>query len=289
MLKLGSSSFCRCFLAFLVVCSLVPTLHGQSSESDLKARLMNKPLYLLGCWRDDYLNFDSAGKLKDISFPVSFTLSGFELQSLHLEQDRLVLEGRRIGLELKDSQQLRVPLNVGKVNQHKDESMRIVIATSPSGDYGAALDAVFANGLAELVPSLPSYWQTYAAEHFVPADSSTSLTASTAVKTTSQDGTSPDAKQARPSGVLKAPKLLHSVEPAFNGAARGLLYGGAVLIHLWVNTDGTPSHLSIDRPVGLGLDERALEAVQKYTFKPATRNDTPVLAELKIEVNFQIF
>jgi TonB family protein len=283
-------SFYSCYLlAFLVVCSLVPSLHGQSSESDLKARLMNNPLYLRGCWRDDYLNFDSAGKLKDISFPVSFTLSGFELQSLHLEQGMLVLEGRRIGLELKDNQQLRVPLNVGKVNQHKDESMRIVIAASPSDDYGAALDTVFANGLAELVPSLPSYWQAYAAKNLLPAGSSTSMTASTTAKTTSQDGTSPSAKQARPGGALKAPKLLHSVDPTFNGAARGLLYGGAVLIHLWVNTDGTPSHLSIDRPVGLGLDERALEAVQKYTFAPATRDGTPVLVELKIEVNFQIF
>lgn len=289
MLKIYSSLCLRCLLAFLSTCALVPTLRAQSSESDLKARLMDKPLYLRGCWRDDTLNFDSAGQLKDNSSPVTFTLSGFELQTVHLKQNKLVLEGRRVGLELRDSKQQRVPLNVGKPGQREDEPMRIEIAASGSGDYGPALEAVFADGLSELVPSLPSYWKAYAAKNFIPAAPSTTPAAAATSDPVQQTASPSDTKPRRIGGGVKPPKLLHAKEPEFNEAARALKYSGVVLINLWLHPDGTVSHLSLVRALGLGLDERALAAVQKYTFSPATMNDTPVLVELNVEVNFQVF
>jgi TonB family protein len=289
MLKHSSSSILLCLLALSSACAFAPALYAQSTESDLKARLMDKPLYLRGCWRDDTLRFDSTGHLKGNSDPVTFTLSGFELQGLHLKQDKLVLEGRRVGLEFRDNKQLRVPLNVGKPNHPEDESMQIDIAASSSGDYGPALDAVFVNDLSELVPSLPSYWKSYATKNFILADPSTTPTASATPDTAPRDAGSPDTKPRRIGGGVKPPKLLHAKEPEFNNAARGLKYSGAVLINLWLYPDGTVSHLSVVRALGLGLDERALAAVQKYTFSPATMNDKPVLVELNIEVNFQIF
>ena len=272
-----------CFVA------LIPALHAQSNEADLKARLMGKPLYLRGYWRDENLRFDSAGKLKTNSSQVTFTLSGFELLALHLKQDKLLLEGRRVGLELGGGKQRRVPLNAGKPNDPVDDTMKIEIASSPSGDYGPALDAIFAEGLAELVPSMPSYWKTYATKNFAPADTTAVPATSTASDPVQQSSGSPDTKPKRIGGAVKPPKLLHSKEPEFNEPARGLKYSGVVLINLWVYPDGTVSHLSLVRALGLGLDERALAAVQKYVFSPATMNDKPVLVELNVEVNFQIF
>ena len=88
---------------------------------------------------------------------------------------------------------------------------------------------------------------------------------------------------------MKPPKVLHMEEPGLTMPRAGLTYGGSVLINLWLSPNGIPSHLSVVKAAGLGLDERALEVVQKYTFAPATRNGTPVLVELRIDVNFQIF
>jgi TonB family protein len=255
---------------------------------------MKQPLYLRGCWRDDTLHFDSSGQLKDDSGPVTFTLSGFDLRSIHLKHDRLILEGRRVGLELHDQKQIRVPLNVGKPNHPEDESMHIEIAASPSGDYGRALDAIFTNGLAELVSSMPLYWKAYAAKNFIPSDSSTTPAAPTASAPTPptpdqrSDG-STDASPRRIGGGVKPPKLLRGKEPEFTDAARGVKYSGVALINFWLQPDGTVSHLSLVHPLGMGLDEHALAAVQKYTFSPATMNDKPVLVELNVEVNFQIF
>jgi TonB family protein len=277
-----------CFFLFVCSCRFPSTLQAQSTEADLNGRLMDKPLYLRGSWRDDNLRFDSAGQLKGKSGPVTFILCGFEFKSLRIKQDKLILEGRRIGLEFSDHKQVRVPLNVGKPGRPEDESMRIEIAASPSGDYGPALDAIFANGLAELVPSMPSYWQPYALKNFTAIDSST--TPGTPVANPAQQpADSPDAKPRRIGDAVTPPKLLRSKEPEFSDAARGLKYSGTVLINLWLQPDGAVSHLSLVRPIGLGLDERALAAVQKYTFSPARMNDKPVLVELNIEVNFQIF
>ena len=103
------------FAFFLVLCScgIPSTLQAQSTEADLNARLMDKPLYLRGRWSNDNLHFDSVGQLKGKSDPVTFILCGFELKSLRIKQDKLILEGRRIGLELSTHKEVRVPLNVG--------------------------------------------------------------------------------------------------------------------------------------------------------------------------------
>jgi TonB family protein len=254
---------------------------------------MDKPLYLRGFWHDDKLHFDSTGHLLGNSDPVTFTLSGFDLKKVHLKQDKLILEGRRVGLELTANKQQRVPINVGKVNNPEDESMHIEIAASPTGDYGPALEAIFVDGLAGLVPSLPFYWTSYAQKNFLPATtaiSSPAVPAASAAPAPIQQPSRPtDAKPRRVGGGIKPPTLLHSTEPEFNEVARRLKYSGIAVVNVWVKPDGAVTHLSIVRGIGLGLDERALIAVQQYKFAPAMQNDNPVLVELSVEVNFQIF
>jgi periplasmic protein TonB len=90
-------------------------------------------------------------------------------------------------------------------------------------------------------------------------------------------------------GGVSAPQLIFSVEPEFSEEARKAKVAGNVLVNLWVDTNGMPSHVHVIRGVGMGLDEKAVEAVKQYKFKPAMENGKPVLVELNVEVNFQIF
>ncbi len=90
-------------------------------------------------------------------------------------------------------------------------------------------------------------------------------------------------------GGVSAPVLIYSVEPEFSEEARKAKVAGNVLVNLWVDTNGLPSHVRVIRGVGMGLDEKAVEAVKQYKFKPAMENGKPVLVELNVEVNFQIF
>jgi len=90
-------------------------------------------------------------------------------------------------------------------------------------------------------------------------------------------------------GGVSAPVLIFSVEPEFSEEARKAKVAGNVLVNLWVDANGNPSHVHVIRGVGMGLDEKAMEAVRQYKFKPAMENGKPVLVELNVEVNFQIF
>jgi len=90
-------------------------------------------------------------------------------------------------------------------------------------------------------------------------------------------------------GGVSQPQLIFSVEPEFSEEARKAKFQGNVLVNLWVGTDGLPSHVRVIRALGMGLDEKAMEAVRQYRFKPAMENGKPVLTEVNVEVNFQIF
>jgi protein TonB len=90
-------------------------------------------------------------------------------------------------------------------------------------------------------------------------------------------------------GGVSAPVLQYAPEPEFSEEARKAKAAGNVLVNLIVDQNGHPQNVHVLRGVGMGLDEKAMEAVRLYRFKPAMENGKPVAVELNVEVNFQIF
>ena len=90
-------------------------------------------------------------------------------------------------------------------------------------------------------------------------------------------------------GSVSAPVVLYQPEPEFSEEARKAKVAGNVLVYLQVDASGRPQHVRVLRGIGLGLDEKAVEAVRQYKFKPAMKNGQPVTVEMNVEVNFQIF
>jgi protein TonB len=90
-------------------------------------------------------------------------------------------------------------------------------------------------------------------------------------------------------GGVRDPVLIHSVEPEFSEDARKHKFSGNVQVYLWVDELGNPSHIRVVRGVGMGLDEKAVEAVRQYKFKPAMKDGKPVKVDMYIDVDFRIF
>jgi protein TonB len=90
-------------------------------------------------------------------------------------------------------------------------------------------------------------------------------------------------------GAVRPPVAIFTPDAEFSEEARKAKFSGNVVVSLWVDENGNPSHIRVARGVGLGLDEKAVEAVRQYKFKPAMLNGKPVKVDLNIEVNFQIF
>src|SRR3569623_512417 len=85
-----------------------------------------------------------------------------------------------------------------------------------------------------------------------------------------------------------APELISKVEPEYSEEARKSKYSGSVLLSIVVNTDGKAEDIKIVKSLGMGLDEKAIEAVQKWRFRPGKNKGTPVKVKAQIEVNFRL-
>jgi TonB family protein len=88
---------------------------------------------------------------------------------------------------------------------------------------------------------------------------------------------------------VKYPRAVYSPEPEYSEPARKAKYQGTCILGLIVGADGTPLSVWITRPLGLGLDEKAIQAVQKWRFDPATKDGAPVAVLLNVEVSFHLY
>lgn len=89
-------------------------------------------------------------------------------------------------------------------------------------------------------------------------------------------------------GGVSAPQLVFKVEPEYSEEARKAKFQGTVVLYVVVDEKGLPRDLKVVRPLGLGLDEKAVEAVIKWRFKPGYKNGRPVAVAATIEVNFRL-
>jgi len=89
-------------------------------------------------------------------------------------------------------------------------------------------------------------------------------------------------------GGVSQPAVLYKVDPEYSEEARKAKYSGTVLLQLVVDVDGKAKNIKVVKGVGLGLDEKAIEAVQKWKFSPGKKNGQPVPVFATVEVNFRL-
>lgn len=89
-------------------------------------------------------------------------------------------------------------------------------------------------------------------------------------------------------GGVSAPQVVHSVEPEFTEEARRANFEGTVAIQLIVDGQGIPQDIHVIRHLGMGLDQKAIEAVRQYRFRPAMYQGHAVAVQMVIEVAFRL-
>jgi protein TonB len=97
-----------------------------------------------------------------------------------------------------------------------------------------------------------------------------------------------------PDGVYRAgngvsqPKLLRKVEPEYSKEARAAKFQGVVVLQIVVDAKGNAMNLRVMKSLGLGLDEKAIEAVRKWKFAPGRKDGKPVPVAETVEVIFRL-
>jgi TonB family protein len=89
-------------------------------------------------------------------------------------------------------------------------------------------------------------------------------------------------------GGVTAPVVVSKKDPEYTEVARAAKYQGTVLLYVEIGPDGMAHNTRVVRSLGLGLDEKAIEAVAQWQFKPGTKDGQPVTVAATIEVNFRL-
>lgn len=87
---------------------------------------------------------------------------------------------------------------------------------------------------------------------------------------------------------VRPPLLLERTEPEYTDEARIANHEGGVLLRADIDADGRAQNVQIVRPLGLGLDEKAAEAVRQWRFRPARQGGRAVPYRVRLEIAFRL-
>jgi periplasmic protein TonB len=93
----------------------------------------------------------------------------------------------------------------------------------------------------------------------------------------------------RVGGGVSAPKAIYTPDPEYSEEARKAKFQGTCVLWLVVGPDGRPRDIKVQRTLGLGLDEKAIEAVKNWRFEPAMKDNKPVAVQINVEVSFRLY
>lgn len=91
-----------------------------------------------------------------------------------------------------------------------------------------------------------------------------------------------------PAAKISAAEIIKRVEPEYSPKARAANYEGTLTVYVEVDTSGKPANVQIIQGLGLGLDEKAVEAVKQWEFKTAELNGKPLQTAQGIEIRFRL-
>jgi hypothetical protein len=151
-----------------------------------------------------------------------------------------------------------------------------VTTTDPAKAAGVlyhAVNRIFAPALdGQMIAQMPDYWQ-----YFYKAQ----------MDHHSMEPTDPNIVHPGPG--VDGPKLVKNLVALSNDYAQRAQVAGVASYKVILDAEGKPIGVAVDRPIGFGLDENAVDAIRKSTFAGATKDGKPVSSVIDMAVNFRIY
>ena len=257
-------------------------------ESHLKSLYVDNILTLRHFYTGQHLNFRADGALIGDAPIGPWTLaSQFRVKEIRIKDSSLIIKGRRIqwifdAQDKAHDQLMRYEDCSGECDAQKkalDEAAIEIMIGLPSNkateeETAAAINAVFLPPGESMLDIVPPFWQAY----FAKREGKTM--ASEAPKQT---------VYVVKTGEITPPTVTFGPDPDYSREAREAKYMGSLLIALVVSPTGKPTDLQIQKPLGLGLDEKGVAAVETWKFEPALKDGKPVPVRVQIQVTFKLY
>jgi TonB family protein len=265
-------------LSLLLLISSVPGVCGENPDDQIKNELektFNKKIFIIrNFYSGNYLKYDSEGTLISGGASGSWTTDGyFEPAEVKLSTKSTILKGKRIywgyNPTEKKSRLFRGYDMTTIEFRRSAEQLTLPLILIP-------LNKVFITNREAIVDIVPPYWKKLILADFDLIKVKPPYPSPKVLDT----GTHKN---------ITYPTILMKTKPAYTEQARAARWSGTIMFTVIVRKDGSITVQDILSPLGLGLDENAVAACEKWKFKPGTVDGKPVDVQVTIEVVFKLY
>jgi TonB family protein len=242
----------------------------RDAELDAASAMIGRALFLRCFCGDDHLTFGPDGQVSGAVKKVDWTVSGVNvLKVARRGPDEIELDGVRAAVRFTPDR--------GQFDRkpQKDEPVRLtILTTGDAAKFEQALDAVFTTGIDRAMElSTPPYWR-----HYFDPSLPWAQDALTGQKVISIPSSTSEVSVAT---------VTHRAEAGYTPMAANNHVTGDVKLRFVVDADGRPQRIAITQPLGYGLDEMAVQALEKYRFRAAMVEGKPVASNVTIDEAFR--
>jgi TonB family protein len=261
------------FLFLMVIGSAGASDDSSPLVADLNRSYGGKSAMLQNFYCGSHLKYDVDGTPLGSWKPGPWAKCGFlEINKFEVTPKEVTLIGQRFAITFDDGRMVSV----------KSGLVKITIQGPPARSLGSienAFGKIFYGKEQKLADVVPDYWRCYAMNPALKYGDR-HCTPRVAVD---------EKRESVKKGIATAPRPISDPDPFYTQDALRAHLQGMVVLEVEVTGTGSVENISVIRPLGLGLDEAAVNAVSKWKFKPATRNDgTPARVVVNIEINFHL-
>jgi len=288
------------YLLALAVAFLAASLACLAQTNDLEkaaqAEYVGKVLTLRQFYEGSHLRFSADGHLVGRGKTGSWTTDGqIEIDNVHLTDQRLQLKGRRRRLVFDSaSEEPRDVLGISASDPLRrsfrefgsrswrdfvksanvEVELELASALRDESAITRAMNAVFLAPQDKLADFVATFWRDFLLK---------------------QSGEAPGAESSggehlfRKGEGISPPRALYHPDPEYSETARRAGYQETVQLRVTVSSSGSVQDVKIVSPVGLGLDEKAVQAVSQWRFDPSRKDGSPVPARINVEVTFRLY
>jgi len=274
----------------LVTLLTAPLVCADDLAGQLKADYQDKVLTLRHFYAGDHLVFQSDGSLSGPAEVGPWTVDAeVSVESVKLRGRVLQIRGRRVCLVFDyKAKPYRDVLAMLAESKRKDQNhpadffrkRKVNIEINFSGGNPGLNDVTSAMRAVFLVPEeligdfVPDFWRGYFDQ--IESQSRSARDSDERVYSVKE-------------GEVSSPQAIYSPEPEFAEEARIAKFQGTATVSAVVDPSGAAKDIQIVSPLGLGLDERAVEAIRTWKFKPGMKDGEPVPVQIAVEVSFYLY
>jgi TonB family protein len=246
-------------------------------QATLRKEFTDKVVTLRAFYPEEQVRFTFDGRYQGYKKQDTWTLwSKIKIRTIEVSPVALTIKGQRVHVAYDDKQR------IVNVDSKEKAAITVDFGTTPMtpASVKTAMENVFLTKEQHLSAFVPIEWHG-----FLKSDESGQ--AQSQILAEIEKGP-PEALKVS-SGNITPPRAISAPDPSYGREARKAKVHGTVMVWAVVDEQGRVPAIRIVRPLGMGLDERAVDAIRGWRFEPAKKDGVPVKVQVNIEVHFELW